>query len=229
MPDMSAVFQILGEIFGLGQGLGARHQLDVGAPEAFLVGDRFDQLGGAPSQVVAAQRALAKAVAQTLSEVIAKLGDLLVRGAAIGTSVAPVLDEREARAVGAEHMVGSRIDLSVETTACGSLVQGLVPVTIPIWEKAVRGMRRASRRLSKRRYELASELMFSGGRRVRPKERGGRADPMLRADETILSDKARCAADLESAPRVRSARGQPLDPSAVSVSRTAGRSATRIK
>ena len=55
----------------LGQGLRARHQLDMRVPEALGIVRALDQLGGAPGEVAAGQRPMAEDVAQAVAELVA--------------------------------------------------------------------------------------------------------------------------------------------------------------
>ncbi len=108
----------------LGQRRGARHQRDVRVPERRLVGRRFGERGGAARDVAAGQRAVPEHVAQPVAEAVAQLRDLLVGRAAVRAGVAAVLDQRQVRALGPEHMVAAGFDRAVQAMRPGSLGHG---------------------------------------------------------------------------------------------------------
>ncbi len=92
------------EVF-LGERFRARHQLDVRVPEGFRIRRAFDQDGGAAREAVVAQRPMTKDIAQTVAELIADIGDVLVGRAAVRAGIAAVLDKGDGCAVGAENVV----------------------------------------------------------------------------------------------------------------------------
>jgi hypothetical protein len=101
----------------LGQRLRARHQLDVRLPEPVGIAGALGQLGGAPRNVAAGKRAMPEDVAQAIAELVADLGDPLVRRPAIRARIAAVFDERDRRVGRAEDMVVCLVDRTVEPIA----------------------------------------------------------------------------------------------------------------
>ena len=63
------------------------------------------------------QGQVAEHVAHPVSELVADLGDALIGGAAIGTRVASVLNQRDRRVERPKDMIGLRIDWAVESSA----------------------------------------------------------------------------------------------------------------
>ena len=102
----------------LGQRRRAGHQRLVRAPERRVVLRGLDELGGAAGDVAAGQRLVAEDVAQPVAELGASLDDVLVGGAAVGTGVAAVLDQRDLGLGRPEDVVPSRIDLSDPAGSC---------------------------------------------------------------------------------------------------------------
>ena len=101
----------------LGQGLRARHQLDVFLPEALRIRGALDQLGGAARNLDAGQRPVAKDVAHAIAELIAHFRDPLVRRAAIGACVAAIFDQRDGGVRRTEDMVGLVIHRPIKPIA----------------------------------------------------------------------------------------------------------------
>ena len=81
-----------------------------------LVGVRrpLDQHRGAPGDVAAGQRLVAEDVGEPVAERVARLGDVLVGGAAVGAGVAAVLDQLDPGVRPPEDVVPARIDRTVQ-------------------------------------------------------------------------------------------------------------------
>ena len=101
----------------LGQGLRARHQLDVRVPEAFGILGALHELGGAAGKLDADERPMPEDVAQAIAELIAHFRDPLVGRAAIGAGVAPVFDESDVCIRGAENVVELFVHRPIEPIA----------------------------------------------------------------------------------------------------------------
>ena len=101
----------------LGQGLRARHQLDVRVPEALGIGGSLHQFGGAAGKLDADERPMAEHIAHAVAELIAHFGDPLVGGAAIGAGVAAIFDQRDGGAPRSQDMVGSVIHRPIQPIA----------------------------------------------------------------------------------------------------------------
>ena len=88
-----------------GQFLRARHQFDVRTPEPLWILGALCQHGGAPGDVAVREWPMPKDVAQTLAQLVADLGDLLVGRPAVRARIAAVLDEGDWSIGGAEDMI----------------------------------------------------------------------------------------------------------------------------
>ncbi len=101
----------------LGQGLRARHQLDVRVPEALGILGALHELGGAAGKLDADERPMPEDVAQAIAELIAHFRDPLVGRAAIGAGVASVFDEGDVSIRGAENVVELFVHRPIEPIA----------------------------------------------------------------------------------------------------------------
>lgn len=108
----------------LGQGLRARHQLDV------RVSGPLDQFGGAAGKFDADERPMTEDIAHPVAELIAHFGDPLVRGAAIGACVAAVFDERDGGVRRAEDVVCLVIHRPIEPIAQRHVRHGKFPIRL---------------------------------------------------------------------------------------------------
>ena len=100
-----------------GQGLRARHQLDVRVPEALGVLGALHQFGGAAGKIDADERPMAEDIAHAVAELIAHLGDPLVSRAAIGACVAAIFDERDGGVRRTENVIGLVVHWPIEPIA----------------------------------------------------------------------------------------------------------------
>ena len=111
----------------LGQGFGARHQLDMRIPEILRVFGPLDQFGGAAGKLDADERPMAEDVAHAPAELVAHFRDPLVRRAAIGTRVAAVFDQRDGGVRSAQDVVGPVIHWPIEPIAQRHVRHGKIP------------------------------------------------------------------------------------------------------
>ncbi len=107
--SLAAAFDILqgdAEILGDGRDvvggerLRTAHQRDMRFPERIRISRLLDEHGGAVRQLIVSHRAVPEDVAQALADLIARLGDALVGGAAMRAGIAAVLDQRDRRLLG---------------------------------------------------------------------------------------------------------------------------------